>query len=194
MGFAGVARPAGSFLGTLLVLFWHAGATIAFTRYTFRDPQMDLRFLVLGAALSDLIDTPIGFALWPSVQNVRLVAHSLVFASLIMAVVLLMTRRGRPRKRWMPVAIGVLFHQVFDAMWRQPETLWWPFRGWEFSSTGYATVSEYLTWLVTDPTTWLLEAVGLAYLVFLAYRSNLTQRVTLAAFFKTGRVQAPIGR
>ena len=189
-----MAPPAGCVLGTPLVLLWHAGATIAFTRYTFRDPQMDLRFLVLGAFLPDLIDTPIGFALWPSVQNVRLVAHSLLFAALIMVVVLLLTRRGRPRKRWMPVAIGVLFHQVFDAMWRQPETLWWPFQGWAFSSTGYATVSEYLTWLVTDPTTWLLEAVGLAYLVFLAYRSNLTQRDTLAAFFKTGRVQAPIGR
>jgi membrane-bound metal-dependent hydrolase YbcI (DUF457 family) len=189
-----VAELAGGFLSSPLVLLWHAGATIAFTRYSFRDPQMDLRFLVLGAVLPDLIDTPIGFALWPSVQNVRLASHSLLFAGVIMAVVLVVTRRGRPRKRWMPVAIGVLLHQVFDAMWREPETLWWPFQGWEFSSTGFATVSEYLTWLVTDPTTWLLEAVGLAYLVFLAYRSKLTHRATLAAFFKTGRVQAPIGR
>ncbi|GMQ86523.1 MAG: hypothetical protein BMS9Abin07_2102 [Acidimicrobiia bacterium] len=176
------------------MLFWHAGATIAFTRYSFRDPQMDLRFLVLGAVLSDLIDTPIGFALWPSVHNVRLGAHSLLFAAGLMTVVVLMTRRGRPRKRWMPVAIGVLLHQVFDAMWNQPETLWWPFQGWQFSSTGYATVSEYLRWLATDPTTWLLEGVGLAYLVFLAYRSKLTQRDTLVVFLKTGRVQAPIGR
>jgi len=176
------------------VLFWHAGATVAFTRYAFRDPNMDLRFLLLGAILPDLIDTPIGFFFWSSMENVRLAGHSLVFAAVVMAIVLLATRRGRPRKRWMPLAVGVLLHQVLDAMWRQPETLWWPFQGWAFSPTGYATVGEYLMWLLTDPTTWLLEAAGLAYLVYLGYRSKLTERSSLEAFLKTGRVQAPIGR
>ena len=176
------------------MLFWHAGATIAFTRYTFRDPKMDLRFLVLGAVLPDLIDTPIGFAFWSSFENVRLAAHSLLFAATLLVIVLLLTRRGRPRKRWMPVAVGVLLHLVLDAMWRQPETLWWPFLGWEFTSTGYETVSEYLGWLLSDPTTWLLEAAGLAYLIYLSYRSKLTERSSRETFLKTGRVQAPIGR
>jgi membrane-bound metal-dependent hydrolase YbcI (DUF457 family) len=176
------------------VLFWHAGATVLFTRYTFRDPKMDLRYLLLGAILPDLIDTPLGFIFWSSVENVRLVAHSLLFAAVAMAVVMLMTRRGRPRKRWMPLAVGILLHLVFDAMWRQPETLWWPSQGWEFTSTGYATVTEYLGWLLTDPTTWLLEAAGLAYLVWLGLRSNLNEAPARQAFLKTGRVQAPIGR
>ena len=176
------------------MLFWHAGATVAFTRYAFRDPDMDLRFLVLGAVLPDLIDTPIGFALWSSVQNVRLFAHSLLFVAIAMAVVMLLTRRGRPRKRWMPVAVGILFHLVFDAMWRQPETLWWPFQGWEFTSTGFATVSQYLGWLFTNPVMWLGEAAGLAYLVFLAYRSNLRELQARRVLLKTGRGQAPIGR
>ena len=176
------------------MFFWHAGASVAFTRYAFRDPKMDLRFLVLGAILSDLIDTPIGFALWSSVENVRLFAHSLLFAAIVMVVVLLITRRGRPRKRWMPLAVGILLHLVLDAMWRQPETLWWPFQGWEFTSTGFATVSEYLAWLLTNPTTWLLEAAGLTYLLYLAYRSNLTDAAARETLIKTGRVQAPIGR
>jgi len=176
------------------MLFWHAGATVAFTRYAFRDPDMDLRFLVFGAVLPDLIDTPIGFALWSSVQNVRLFAHSLLFVAIAMAAVMLLTRRGRPRKRWMPLAVGILFHLVFDAMWRQPETLWWPFQGWEFTSTGFATVSEYLGWLFTNPVMWLGEAAGFAYLVFLAYRSNLREQQARRVLLKTGRVQAPIGR
>ncbi len=176
------------------MLFWHAGATVAFTRYAFRDPNMDLRFLVLGALLPDLIDTPIGFLFWSSCENVRLAAHSLLFAAVVMTVVLLATRRGRPRKQWMPLAIGVLLHLVLDAMWRQPETLWWPFRGWAFTSTGYATVGEYLSWLLTDPVTWVGEAAGLAYLLYLGWRSNLAVPSERAAFLKTGRVQAPIGR
>ena len=176
------------------MFFWHAGATVAFTRYSFRDPQMDLRFLVLGAMIPDLIDTPVGFVLWPQVENVRLFAHSLLFAAAVMAAVLLLTRRGRPRKRWMPVAVGILLHLVFDAMWRQPETLWWPFQGWAFTSTGYATVGEYLAWLLTDPVTWLLEAVGLLYLMYLARRSGLGDRSAREDFVRTGRAQAPIGR
>lgn len=167
---------------------------MAFTRYAFRDPNMDLRFLVLGAVIPDLIDAPVGFALWSQVENVRLFAHSLLFAALVMVAVLLLTRRGRPRKRWMPVAVGILLHLIFDAMWRQPETLWWPFQGWEFTATGYATVGEYLVWLLTDPTTWLLEAAGLLYLLYLARRSGLGDRSAREAFLKTGRVQAPIGR
>jgi inner membrane protein len=176
------------------VIFWHTGATVAFTRYTFRDPNMDLRYLVLGAILPDLIDTPIGFAFWPAFENVRLVAHSLLFAATVMVIVLLLTRRGRPRKRWMPLAIGILLHLVFDAMWRQPETLWWPFLGWHFTSRGFATVGDYVVWLVTDPTTWILEGVGLLYLVYLGYRSKLTNPEERALLLKTGRVQAPIGR
>lgn len=176
------------------MLFWHSGATILLTRYAFRDPDMDLRFLVLGAVLPDLIDTPIGFVLWSSVENVRLLAHSLLFAAVAMLVVLLGTRRGRPRKRWMPVAVGILLHLVLDAMWRQPETLWWPFRGWEFTSTGYATVGEYLRWLLTDPVTWLLEGVGLAYLIWLAHRSGLAEASARREFLRTGRSRAPIGR
>jgi membrane-bound metal-dependent hydrolase YbcI (DUF457 family) len=176
------------------VLFWHSGAIVLFTRYTFRDPNMDLRYLLLGAILPDLIDTPAGFVFWSSVENVRLAAHSLLFAAAAMGAVLLMTRRGRPRKRWMPLAVGILLHLVFDAMWRQPETLWWPFQGWEFTSTGYGTVTEYLGWLLTDPTTWLLEVAGLAYLVWLGYRSNLNAAPARRAFLKTGRLQAPIER
>ncbi len=53
------------------VIFWHAGATIAIARTTFRDPRMDLRFLVLGALLADLIDTPVGLALFDRFHTVR---------------------------------------------------------------------------------------------------------------------------
>jgi hypothetical protein len=173
------------------VILWHTGATVAFTRYAFRDPNMDLRYLVLGAIL---IDTPIGFAMWPAFENVRLLAHSLLFAATVMAVVLLLTRRGRPRKRWMPLAIGILLHLVFDAMWRQPETLWWPFLGWQFTSTGFADVGGYLSWLFTNPTMWILEGAGLVYLILLGHRSRLMQPEERERLLKTGRVQAPIGR
>ena len=167
---------------------------MAAIRYAFRDPRMDLRFLMLGAILPGLIDTPVGLFGWDRFGNLRLYAHTLVFGAALMVVVLVTTRRGRPRKRWMPVAVGVLMHLVLDAMWRQPETLWWPFLGWELSRTGFATAGEYVRSVVTDWRTWALEAVGLAYLVVLGVRSGLADAEARRGFLSTGVVTAPIGR
>jgi hypothetical protein len=175
-------------------LFWHVGATVAFIRYAFRDESMDLRFLALGAILPDLIDTPVGFALWSTFGSVRLAAHTLAFAALLLALVAVLTRRGRPRKRWVAFAVGVLLHLIFDGMWRSPETLWWPFFGWEFALTSFASVGDYLEWLLTDLRTWGFEALGLAYLAVLARRSDLTDASARRDLFKTGRIRAPIGR
>jgi membrane-bound metal-dependent hydrolase YbcI (DUF457 family) len=175
------------------MLFWHLGGTVALVRYAFRDERMDLRMLMVGAVVADLLDAPVGLALWPTFGAVRLGAHSLVFASVVMVVVLLTTRRGRPRKRWMPLAIGLFAHLLLDAMWRDPETLWWPLLGLSFSETGFATAGEYLAWLLTDLRTWLLEAAGLVYLLLLARRAGLFQQEPRRAFMLTGRLDAPIG-
>ena len=168
------------------MLFWHLGATTAFIRYAFRDPNMDLRFLALGAIAPDLIDLPIGIALWDRVEAVRLGAHSLAFAALVMAVVLILTRRGPRRKRWMLFAVGVLAHLAFDAMWRLPETLWWPFLGTDFASTGFATYGEYVRDLLTDPVMWLGEVAGAAYLVWMARRIGIQDPSTRRTFLATG--------
>jgi len=176
------------------MLFWHVGATIAFTRYAFRDEAMDLRFLAFGAILPDLIDTPIGFAFWSTFRSVRLASHTLLLVTVLLVAVMVATRRGRPRKRWMPLAVGVLIHLVLDGMWRSPETLWWPLLGWDFDATIYQTVWTYLEWLLTDPRTWAFEGVGLVYLAVLARRSNLGDRDARRTLLTKGRVSAPIGR
>ena len=176
------------------MLFWHVGATIALIRYTFRDEAMDLRVLAFGAILPDLIDTPIGFAFWSTFGSVRLTSHTLLFSAMLIVAVMVVTRRGRPRKRWMPLAVGVLIHLVLDGMWRSPATLWWPFLGWDFDATTYQTVWAYLEWLVTDARTWGLEVVGLIYLAVLARRSDLADRGARQTLLRTGRVSAPIGR
>jgi membrane-bound metal-dependent hydrolase YbcI (DUF457 family) len=175
------------------VLFWHLGGTVAFIRYAFRDPRMDLRLLMLGAILPDLLDTPIGLWWWEELRNVRLLGHSLAFAAVVMVVVLLATRRGRPRKRWMPLAVGVLMHLVLDAMWAQPETLWWPFLGWELTTTSFATAGDYLRSLLSDWRVWAMEAGGLAYLMILATRSEIFAAAQWRAFVGSGVVSAPIG-
>ena len=174
------------------MLLWHSGASIAIARYVFRDERMDLRFLLLGALLADLVDTPVGLLAYDGLETVRLVAHSLTASSIVMVAVLLRTRRGRPRKRWMPIAIGMLLHLVLDAMWQQPETLWWPFLGFDFSPSGAATAGDYIGGVLTDWRVWALEVLGLAYLVTLGRRARLTDSAVRRDLFATGRIDVAI--
>ena len=176
------------------MLFWHVGATTAFVRYAFRDPAMDLRFLALGAIASDVIDLPVGIVMWGSFQSVRLAGHSLLFAGVVMVGVLVLTRRGPARKRWMLFAVGVLAHLALDAMWVDAETLWWPFLGWDFSSTGFVSYGAYLSDLFAEPRLWIGEIAGIAYLGLLWRRSDLSDAHARHTLMTHGTVSAPIGR
>ena len=176
------------------MLFWHSGGTILLIRYAFRDPHMDLRFLVLGALIPDLVDTPIGLTFYSSLQSVRLLGHTFLFGFVVMVAVLLLTRRGRPRKRWMPIAVGILTHLLLDAMWNDPETLWWPLLGWDFAPAGPATAAEYVRSILSDWRVWAMELAGLGYLAFLWRRGNLASAEARAEFRSTGVIDVPIGR
>ncbi len=176
------------------MIFWHVGATTALIRYAFRDDRMDLRFLALGAVLPDLVDTPIGLLWFDQLGSVRLVAHALLASAVVMSTVVVRTRRGRPRKRWMPLAIGMLMHLFLDAMWNDPETLWWPFLGWEFSPAVATSAGDYIQSVLTDWRVWGLEGVGLAYLVVLGRRARLGRPEARARLFATGVVDVPIDR
>jgi len=176
------------------VILWHVGATVAFIRYAFRDDAMDLRFLALGALLPDLIDTPIGIVGWSSFGAVRLASHGILFGSLVMVAVLIFTRRGPVRKRWMLLATGVLLHLLLDAMWNLPETLWWPFLGTTFSATGFTTYGAYALDVLTNPVMWAGEALGLLYLIALARRADLADPEARSMLWGTGVVSARIDR
>jgi membrane-bound metal-dependent hydrolase YbcI (DUF457 family) len=174
------------------MLFWHAGATVAIARYTFRDDRMDLRMLLLGALIPDIVDTPIGLLFYGRLHSVRLFTHGLLLAAAVMVIVVMSTRRGRPRKMWMPLAIGLLLHVLLDAMWLDPETLWWPLLGWSFSPIGIDTVPGYIGSVLGDWRVWLGEIAGLVYLAYLWVAAELFDPRKRAELWRTGRVYAPI--
>lgn len=176
------------------MLFWHVGGTVAAARYAFRDDRMDLRLLIVGAVLPDVVDTPLGLIAFGTFNGVRLFTHSLLFGSLAMVAVIATTRRGRPRKRWMPLAVGVLMHLVFDAMWADPETLWWPFLGFEFAESGHESAGRLVVSVLTDWRVWLAEGTGAVYLASLARRGNITNPREWERFKRTGRIGVPIDR
>lgn len=148
--------------------------------------------LLLGALLPDLIDTPVGLLFYEQLGGVRLISHGLIFAAVVMVAVVLSTRRGRPRKMWMPLAIGLLFHLLLDALWLDPETLWWPLLGGNFTPAGADSVGGYLADLMTDWKMWIGEGIGFAYLVYLGYAAALSEPESRKLLLSTGRVNVPI--
>ena len=61
------------------MIFWHVGVTMAVVRYAFRDPAMDLRWVVAGSLLPDVVDKPIGSILFvDTFDSHRLFGHASV--------------------------------------------------------------------------------------------------------------------
>ena len=93
---------------------------------------------------------------------------------------------------WMPLAIGLLFHVLLDAMWLDPETLWWPLLGWDFSPAGSDTVADYLADVLSDWRVWLAEIAGILYLAYLWAAAGLSAKSNREALLRTGRIDVPI--
>lgn len=171
------------------MLFWHLGAAVWLFRWIFKDPKVDVRFLLLGAILPDLIDMPIGtLFLADRFSTGELWLHSLIVPVAFMAVVVVFTRRGRRRRAWMALGIGWLFHILLDAVWVNQEVFAWPFFGWEIP----AGESPYwpLAWdrALADPWRWAKEIVGMAYLVWLYVALGLSDPERRSTTMRNGRL------
>ncbi len=171
------------------MLFWHLGANLWLFRWIFRDPKVDVRFLLLGAILADLIDMPIGtIFLADRFSTGELWLHSLLLPVIFMSFVLIATRRGRRRRAWMALGVGWLFHLLLDGMWMNQEVFLWPFFGWEIPA-GEAPYWP-LAWerALSDPWRWIKEMVGLSYLVWLWFALGLQVSERRHSVAKSGKL------
>ncbi len=175
--------------------FWHLGATLWLFRWIFKDPKVDVRFLLAGAVILDLVDLVLGTLILANrYASGELWSHTLLVAMLYMIGVLLLTRRGRRRRAFMALGVGWLFHILLDGMWNHPEVLFWPFFGWEMP----AGESPFwpLAWerAMADPWRWVLEAAGLAYLTWLWLATGLNHREPREHLLRTGRIPDLVAR
>ena len=171
------------------MLIWRLGATLWLFRWIFRDPKVDIRFLFLGVVLPDLIDLPLGTLVFADQYSTsQLWAHSLSTATVYMTAVLLLTRRGRKRRAYMAVGVAWLLHLLLDGMWADPEVFFWPFFGWDIA----AGPSPFwpLAWerALGDPWRWILDAIGLAYLIWVWFAAGLNEPVRRREMLESGRI------
>lgn len=174
------------------MLAWHVGGTLFLFRWIFRDPKVDIRFLLAGAVVPDVIDLTLGTVVFAArFGSGELWTHGLLVPSLVVILVLLATRRGRRRRAWMAFAVGILFHLVLDAMWTDTRVFLWPFAGVDLASGasgGYwaAAVERALS----DPWRWVREGIGVAYLAWVWVAEDLGDPGRRRAVLETGRLDA----
>jgi membrane-bound metal-dependent hydrolase YbcI (DUF457 family) len=154
------------------MFFWFLGGTLGVVWLVFRDPRFDVRLLAVGAVLPEL-DALFGGAR---------VMHTLIFSLVLLAVVMAATvGRRAARKLWLGLPIGTMLHLVLDGAWAEARLFWWPFGGWSFEEAPLPS-AERGWWNL------LLEAVGVAILVWFWRRGDLRDPARRRELWRTGRL------
>lgn len=154
------------------MFFWFIGTAIASVGFVFRDPAFDYRLLIVGSVL------PIADGLFGGARAL----HSLTVSVLLLAVLMLATRRGGPRRKFLlGLPIGMILHLVFDGAWTDTDTFWWPFTGAMFDDQSLPIVQRGALSL-------LLEAAGIAICWWLVHANSLTSAPARRRFLHDGRL------
>jgi membrane-bound metal-dependent hydrolase YbcI (DUF457 family) len=190
-----------------MLLFGHIGITLGaaalaarpFKKRIYLEPAekttwffllsryMDIRLLIIGSMLPDIIDKPVGQLIFRGTfSNGRIFAHTLFFLLLITAGGYFLYRRCG--KSWMLIlAAGTLAHVALDMMWKIPATLFWPLLGFHFPQYEiYNWVNNILESLMSNPYLYVSEAAGLV--IFLWFSIWLAYRKKIRSFISRGKV------
>lgn len=146
--------------------------------------QIDLRFVILGALLPDIVDKILGHVILAgSLDNGRLIAHTLLFGLVLLGVGV-----GRRSANIVALSLADMAHLAEDLMWLMPETLLWPLHGLAFPAEEFE-VYDWVTSLLTDHYVQAGEIVGACLLTAIALRYRLLDRPRLSRFLRTGRLE-----
>lgn len=176
-----------------MLVFGHTGITLGVTLALGSRPsrmstfikRFDLRLLLVGSFLPDIIDKPLGhFVFRETLNNGRLISHTLLFLLILSLVGYLLYRRGH---LWvLTLAVGTFWHLVFDQMWQSPETLFWPLLGFNFEKL---IIDNLLThWfygLISNPAVYIPEIIG--FLVLAWFGLRLLRHKSILPFLKSGK-------
>lgn len=143
--------------------------------------RLDLRLLVIGGLLPDLIDKPL--SLIQPLAYGRTIAHTLLFLLIITAIGLWFHYK-RSRDGALFLSFGVLVHLLLDQIWFEPGVFLWPLPGWQFPA-GHFSTSVLVYGLLTDPAVYLPEIAG--GIVCCLFVIKLRKRHRIPAFVRTGR-------
>lgn len=150
----------------------------------------DMRWLLLGSVLPDLMDKPLGqAALRPYFQNGRIFFHTFLFTMLFLLGGAYQGKR-RGDSRLFLLACGMLAHVVLDRVWTEPPTAFWPSLGPFLRHPSLGTIMEQVMEYLREPAFWV-EEVGGGALLFASLRLlGLKSLKDLGIFARNGSLPA----
>jgi hypothetical protein len=153
------------------VLIWFVVMSVVLTWAVFQSPAIDYRLVALGSVLP-VLEVPFGAG----------PLHSLLAPTLVLAVVMVLTRNRRlVRRRWLGLPIGMYFHLVLDLAWTRTDTFWWPFLSRGFTPGSAPEVSR-------GPWTLVMELVAVGVGVWAYRRFGLDDPRVRSRFLRTGQL------
>ena len=142
--------------------------------FVFHDSRFDYRWLLVGALLPDVVDSPFGGAR---------VAHSISGSVGLLVVVMLATIGRRPiRRRLLALPIGTFLHLVFDGAFANTKVFWWPFGGIGFRNAPLPSWHRG-AWDI------VLELIGLVLCAWAVNRFGLRDPQRRRRFWRTGSLE-----
>lgn len=146
---------------------------------------LDIRLLLIGSMLPDIIDKPLGYFL--KFGNGRSITHTLLVTLLfLIAALFLYIYR---RQTWLlALAIGMVAHLILDFMWQTPETFYWPVYHWWFApQVDQNWIGHWLEGLATNRMDEAFEAAG--FLVVLVFTWTILRQRQIMLFLSSGRLR-----
>ena len=127
----------------------------------------DVKYLVIGSILPDIIDKPVGLGICRDrFSNGRIFSHTLLFPT-ILANISHLFYRHYGKTGGFSLALGAFVHLILDRMWREPKTLFWPLFGLRFKRVDTSNwLLNILRGLFTDSAMYKPEIIGAVMLLW----------------------------
>lgn len=148
---------------------------------------IDIRILLIGSLLPDIIDKPLGMLFFrEEISNGRIYSHTLLFL-IIITITGIYLYREKGKTWMMALSFGTFTHFILDRMWSNTNTLFWPFLGVEFQKSDISDwIPEMFFALHTNPAVYVPEIIGLIVLGWFAV--VLIRRRNILKFIRNGWV------
>ncbi|KUG21018.1 hypothetical protein ASZ90_009236 [hydrocarbon metagenome] len=168
--------PADTVTRMFLLAHLFAGLLIGLLLYLFFRDRSVILVCGLGGVLPDLIDKPIGHILLKgSFDYGRLYFHG-IFVFLLIFIAGILFLRYYKTALLLVLSIGILSHQVLDAMWYNPVAWFYPLLG-TYPKRYNPNFFEEAFWAqLNNPSEWVFFIIA-ACLIALIYRHEVLKQI-----------------
>jgi hypothetical protein len=146
---------------------------------------IDFRIIAIFALLPDFFDKIFGHILFPeALNNGRLFGHTLLFLLVFVLIFVFVNKIAG-----LIYTIPIMTHHVFDMLWTDPQTWYWPYFGWRFESLDINVWEHWFEALVYDPYVQITEVFGIVVIIIIIIYFKLNRSQNFSRLLRTGKIK-----